>query len=176
MKKNQHYIPRLILESFSSSDEQVAELFIPSKMIYYTNRSNAMTENYTYEHPDIKPNTIEDMFCRFEGYTAPKIKELRDTAKKVDAGTLKITHLKEKAEELYKFFIISYYRSGALLAESSMSKKEDRIPLLTQKISDFRYVDALIDTMKQGYNFALLKSNEDFLLSDQCMSTVAIKV
>ncbi|HRH23345.1 MAG TPA: DUF4238 domain-containing protein [Candidatus Magasanikbacteria bacterium] len=175
-KKNQHYIPQFILDGFLNADDQVIELFIPKEAIYPTSPANAMTENHTYEHPDIQENSIEDLLSRIEDVTAPTVKRLRENAEAVDKGTMNITDLKKRAESLYKFYILSYYRSGALLAESSMFKKEDKIPLLTQKIFDSRYIDALAETMKRGYNFTVLKSNGDFLLSDQCVSTVALQV
>lgn len=176
MKKTQHYIPQLILKGFSNDKNQVIEMLIPQKKIYPTDPANAMAENYTYEHSHFEPNSIEDFFARIEGKVAPEIEGLQNEIVGLTKGQVDISQIKEKSESLYKFFILSYYRSGALLTEFSMPDKKYKVPLLTEKILNLDYVEDLAKTIKYGYDFAILQSDQDFLISDQCISTVALKL
>lgn len=176
VKKTQHYIPRFILDGFTDSKDQVIEMLIREKKIFPTAPGNSMAENYAYEHPEFEQNSIEDWFCQIEGAASPEIGNLRNEIEQADRDKSDISRIKERAEGLYMFFILSYYRSGALLTEFSMFEKKFKIPLLTKKITDLNYIEHLSKTIKCGYNFAILKSDSNFLLSDQCVSTVALKV
>ena len=73
-------------------------------------------------------------------------------------------------------FIIFYYSSGALLTEFSSINKEDKIPSLSKKILNEKYLKDLRETIKNFYNFAIIESDGNFLLSDQFVSTSALRI
>ncbi len=80
--------------------------------------------------------------------------------------------------EILDIFLLFYYKSGALLSEFAWgadNKKEVRIRRLLEIITDRYYSRELSHTLKKGYSFAVIYSEESrFLLSDQYVSTVAL--
>jgi len=76
-------------------------------------------------------------------------------------------------------FIIFYYRSGALLTEFEFERKikADRVFLMLQNVMNSDYIRELGKTVIGFYNFTIIKSeNNEFLLSDQYLSTVALAI
>jgi len=174
--KNQHYIPESLLRNFTDSNEKIIEVFLKTRKIYPTSPSNSMSEKFVYEHDKLEKNTVEKYFAKIDSKIAPKIKLIIAKIKKLKNGNIDIVDIKSEVEALLPIFIIFYYRSGALLTEFSSINKKDKVPLLSKKILNSYYIDLLSKTIKRGYKFAIIESNDDFLLSDQFISTSALKI
>lgn len=174
--KNQHYIPYSLLRHFANSDNQLLEVLLSTKKIYPSNPSNSMCETYTYEHKNLSPNTIENYFNKIEGEVDMLVKTLIQLIDKTKIGEVDISEVKKVVENLLGRFLVFYYRSGALLTEYSFSNKEYKIPLLSEKILNEDYISKLANVIKGFYEFAIIESNEDFLMSDQFMSTSALRI
>lgn len=176
--KNQHYIPEALLWHFTDANGKLMEVLLgPSNnKIYPTNPSSSMCEKFAYENENLKVNTVEKYFAKIDSEIAPKIKDLIKLIDEHKNNKTSFLVAKEALEKLLPIFIVFYYRSGALLTEFSSIDKEDKIPLLSKKILNFYYIDLLADTIKNCYKFAILESNGDFLLSDQFLSTAALKL
>ncbi len=176
--RNQHYIPQTVLRHFADAEEKLFEtIFLgDEKKIFPTNVESTMSENFTYEHNDLKQNVVEDYFAAIEDKVGPKIKDVLIMIERIKKGEAVMSDAKELIEELLNVFITFYYRSGALLTEFSSIQKTDKIPLLSKKILNYAYINALADTIKNGYKFAIIESNDEFLLSDQYVSTAALAI
>ncbi len=175
--KNQHLIPEGLLEKFAVN-HQVYEAFFSgdNSKIYKTNVGNSMCERFAYEHNELKKNVIENYFGKIETQVIPKISNVIEIIEDYKKGVHAFTAIKSVVEELLPVFVVFYYRSGALLLEFSSLNKEDKIPLLSQKILNQHYIESLAKTIRDGYQFAVLESADEFLLSDQYMSTAALKI
>ena len=71
--KNQHYVSRGVLKHFSDEQNKIFELFIEKILVSKRYIDNTMSQNFVYEHPKIKTNTIEDIFAKFESKAFPLI-------------------------------------------------------------------------------------------------------
>ncbi|MEE9443423.1 MAG: DUF4238 domain-containing protein [candidate division Zixibacteria bacterium] len=174
--KNQHYIPEGFLKGFTDSDGKLVEVLLRNKKIYRTSPSNSMSEKFVYEHDNLRRNTLEKYFAKLDSNIVPRIKLINKEIERLKNNDSSIEQIKAMIEELLPIFVIFYYRSGALLTESSFFDARMKIPLLTEKILNHQYIKALSQTIILGYNFALIESNNDFLLSDQFMSTAALDI
>jgi len=174
--KNQHYIPQSLLHYFTNSDGRIFEILLRGKKIYPTNTINSMCETFTYEHEKLAVNTIEKYLAKIEGEVAAQVRDLIQTIEKMKYNKVDISIVKTKVEKTLHNFILFYYRSGALLTEFSSIKKEDKIPLLSEKILNHEYLDKLANVVKDFYKFAIIESSDDFLISDQFISTSALKI
>jgi uncharacterized protein DUF4238/SEC-C motif-containing protein len=174
--KNQHYIPQALIRCFADENMNVFEVLLKSKKIYQTNTRNVMSEKFTYEHEGLSVNTIENYFAKIEADMVPKIKSIIEKINKYKPGDGEFLKIKEDVDELLPIFVIFYYRSGAVLREFSSIKKEDKIPLLSEKILNHDYINNLSESIKKCYKFAIIKSNDEFLMSDQYISTAALKI
>lgn len=161
-----------------SNKEKLFEAFFVSddKKIFPTNVYDTMSGRFTYEHQNLKTNTIEDYFNKIEHDIAPKVSHIISLLNEDKKNKEKILIVKEMIEELLPIFIIFYYRSGALLTEFSSISPNDKISLLSEKILNHAYINSLASSIKSGYKFAILKSDDGFLLSDQFISTAALKI
>lgn len=177
--KNQHYIPESVLKHFSS-DERVYEVLVEgNKDPYVLKYRNSMSERYTYEHPELPHNQLEKFFQSIENGYAPAIVETLRLIELYEKGEETIDSVKRHAQSHLHAILIYYYRSGALLHEFAFQtdKKESRISKLLDKLMNTSYIKNLANTLKDFYEFALIKSEQNhFLISDQYVSTVALRI
>jgi hypothetical protein len=174
--KNQHYVPESILGHFTDSNEKLFEVLLRDKKIYPTNKSNSMCEMYAYEHEKLPVNTIENYFIKIESEVATQVRSLVQVIEEIKEGKTNISAAKLIVERTLRDFLLFYYRSGALLTEYSSFKKEDRIPLMSDKVLNHEYLDGLAGVVKDFYNFGIIESSNDFLISDQFVSTSALRI
>lgn len=177
--KNQHYIPQCLLKQFANSKSQVFETLVETKKIYPTNYSNSMVERFTYEHPELERNRIERYFQKIEDYFGSAVEGIIKTIEKSECGNCSFSEIKKLLCQYMREFIIFYYRSGALLTEFEFQRnsKNDRVFLMLEKIMNSQYIKGLSNTVTKYYDFAIIKSeNNEFLLSDQYLSTVALAI
>ncbi len=174
--KNQHYVPQSLLRYFTNSDEKLFEVLLREKKIYPTNTTNSMCETFTYEHEKLPVNTIEKYLANIEGEVATQAKDLIQVIEEIKEGKTDMPSAKVIVEKTLRNFLLFYYRSGALLTEYSSFKKEDRIPLMSDKILNNEYLDGLAGVVKDFYSFAIIESSNDFLISDQFVSTSALRI
>jgi hypothetical protein len=176
--KNQHYIPEGLLWNFVNDDGKLFEILLDAdiKKIYATNPGNSMCEKFAYEHKFLERNSLENYFAGLDTRIAPDIKKLINLIERHKKGEVDWMQVKEFVDRLLPIFITFYYRSGALLREFGVYRKEERVPLLTKKIFNFGYLRNLAGTLKDFYKFAIIESDSDFLLSDQFVSTASIKL
>ncbi|MCX6756287.1 MAG: DUF4238 domain-containing protein [Candidatus Nomurabacteria bacterium] len=174
--KNQHHIPQSLLRYFADSDERIFEVHLVKQKVYPTTVINSMCETFAYEHEKLKANTIENYLSKIEGEVAKQIKDLIKIIEKIENNKIDISEAKKIIEGTLHYFLLFYYRSGALLTEFSSLKKEDKIPLLSEKILNHDYLNELAGVIKNFYKFALIKSSDNFLISDQFISTSALRI
>lgn len=177
--KNQHYISQCLLRNFANDDNKVYEILIDTRKIYHTNYKNSMVERFTYEHPILKKNSIEKLFQNIENYIGFEIENIIKMINKHEIGECSFSELKAKINKYIYEFLISYYRSGALLTEFEYLRqnKEDKVLLMLNKITNSNYIKRLCCTISEYYNFSIIKSEEEnFLISDQYLSTVALAI
>lgn len=179
--KKQHYVTKAILDFFTDENGAFYEFLVENvnKKPYKTNPDKAMCASYVYEHELLDVNTIEDLFAETVDAELPKIiskiiKDLESFEK--HANDESINNIYETILGNLENFLIAYYRSGALLEEFASNDKKIKIDLMLRKILDFGYIAILADVICDSYKFAVLKSNNNFLISDQYISTAAIKV
>lgn len=174
--KNQHYIPQSMLANFANSKGKVFEILLQSKNIYSISYRQSMSERFTYEHPYLEDNYLEKEFGKIESYFAPAMRRIIET---LESEPIDIEVVKKQIETHMRDFLIFYYRSGALLNEYAFDGllKEDKIPLMLEKILDSAYLTELTGTIIKYYDFSIIKSeNDDFLLSDQYVTTSALSI
>ncbi len=135
-----------------------------------------MCEIFTYEHEKLPVNTIEKYLSKIEGEVATQVKDLIQVIEEIKENKADIPTAKLIVEETLHNFLLFYYRSGALLTEFSSLKKEEKIPLMSDKILNHDYLDKLAGVVKDFYNFAIIESSNDFLISDQFVSTSALRI
>lgn len=174
--KNQHYIPQSLLAHFADSKGKTFETLVQTKKVFLTNISNTMCETYTYEYDKLPINTIEKYFSNIEGEVSFAVKEIIKTIEGVKVESSDIKVVKKLIENVLPWMLVFYYRSGALLTEFSSADKKDKIPLLSEKILDHHYIKRLSEAVVSFYNFAIIESSDNFLLSDQFISTAALKI
>ena len=176
---NQHYIPQCLLKYFANSKDQVYEAMVEAGKVYPTNYRNSMVERFTYEHPELEKNKVEKYFHKIESYIGSAIHKIIDTIEKHEMGDCSFTEVKLAVCQYMREFIIFYYRSRALLTEFEFERKikADRVFLMLHNVMNSCYIRELSETVINYYNFAILKSeNNEFLLSDQYLSTVALAI
>ncbi len=173
--KKQHYIPQSLLTHFANENGQLFEMLAHNKKVFQTNIGDTMCENYTYEHDKLPVNTIEKFFSRIESHTAPAVIELLSLINDVKNGKKEIDVIKTGLSKILGYLLVFYYRSGALLTEFSSFNKQERVPLLSEKILNESYIAELAQMVLKFYSFAVIESNDEFLLSDQYISTSAFK-
>lgn len=169
----QHYISQGILRLFSENKQSVFEFNLENNRVYRTGISSTMSKKFTYEHPFLPGNALENAFKKIEDKFIPKIKsivELLDNDNVVNAQKV--------IESILTEVLLFYYRSGATLYEFS-DNDEFGSPIVIEnmlkRISDYRYLTRLTATIVTDYSFVILKSkNNEFLLSDQYISTASL--
>lgn len=176
--KKQHYISQGLLRLFSNDGKHIFECMVPQHKVYRAKIADAMEENYTYEHPLLEENTLENTFATIESSFVPQISAIVND----------VLILKKSADEVYKqisplleIFLLFYYRSGAVLSEfcygvnDSDAKKRLRVSRLLEVITTRSYLKKLANSIRNGYKFSLLYSDAgQFVISDQYIATVAL--
>lgn len=177
--KKQHYVSQGILKHFSDEQRKTYELFIDKNIVSKKSIVDTMSQNYVYEHPKIETNTIEDLFAGFESKAFPIIDSLISEIEEVYTKEKSISKFKEKIKSIIPYVLLFYFRSGALLKEYSMDSenpKETRVERMLLNIMDVGYIRGLRNTICDCYKCAVICDESDnFLLSDQYVSTVALK-
>ena len=135
-----------------------------------------MSETYTYEYDKLPINTIEKFFSEIEGEVSTGVAEIIDAIEEAKFKKTNIEKVKNLVDQFLDRFLVFYYRSGALLTEFSFGNKDFKIPLLSEKILNHQYINGLSESIIRHYDFAVIESSDDFLLSDQFISTAAIKI
>lgn len=175
--RNQHYISQGLLDLFSINSNRIYEALVDSKKTYETSIRNSMSTRFLYEHPYFEQNAIENLFSKLEGEFIPKIREIVDAVYKVENNENEITKVKELIFEQIHVFLIFYYRSGALMHEFSQNAdtpENQRVELMMFNIMDVEYIMKLADSIRKFYKFAIIMSDDKFVLSDQYVSTAAL--
>lgn len=169
----QHYISQGILKLFSDNQKSVFEFNVHNNKIYREGISTTMSDKYTYEHPFLEGNALENAFKGLEDVYIPKIKEI--------IGMLDnncIEEAKTTIESIMKYILLFYYRSGAILCEFSDHEefsKTEIINNMLQRIGNTRYLEKLAATIICDYHFLIVKSpGAEFALSDQYVSTASL--
>ncbi|MFD2614158.1 DUF4238 domain-containing protein [Paenibacillus gansuensis] len=177
--KNQHYIPQSVLKHFAFDGRVYEALVEEKKEPYQTPYNRSMSERYTYEHPYLTQNKLEKFFQDIEDDYAPAIVETLRLIKLYETGEETIDVIEKHVQAYLEAIIIYYYRSGALLHEFSheTKTKETRIAVLLDKLLNTSYIKKLGKTLREFYEFAIIKSDQNhFLISDQYISTVALRI
>lgn len=178
--KNQHYIPQCILTQFSNERSQEYEVLVDKKILpILQNVRIQWLRDLHMSIPEIEKNRSEKYFSKIESYFGPAMIKVEKNIQLFEEGTITIDLLKDSFEKYLREVMIFYYRSGALLHEFEFQRerKHDRIGLLLENIMNSSYIRRLASTIIENYNFAVIKSdNNDFLLSDQYLSTVALGI
>ncbi len=177
--KNQHYVSRGILKHFADDQKKTFELYIEKKIISKKAIDSVMAQNYVYEHPALGTNTLELFFAKIEGQLISwldKALEVLEREYEDDANCEKYVNDMKKAMPI---FVMFYFRSGAMLYEYSFSSenpKLDRVERMIFNIFNDRFINGLCRTINECYSTAILVDEQErFIISDQYMSTVALK-
>lgn len=177
--KNQHYVSRGILKHFADDRKKIFELYIEKEIISLKSIDKVMSQNYIYEHPALEVNSLEKFFSKIED----RLISWLDNLLIVLEGEYKnggdcIKYIFE-IKKMMPMFLMFYFRSGALLYEysfSSQNPKLDRVERMIFNIFDDKYIRGLCKTINDFYETAILvDEKERFLISDQYLSTVALK-
>lgn len=177
--KNQHYVCRGILKHFSDEQNKTFELFIEKQIVSKKYIEKTMSQNLVYEHSNIEINTIENLFARVESEAIPLIDELIDEIEKSYKSRRISRKIRNAIKIIVPYILLFYFRSGALLEEYSMDAenvKNTRVERMISNIGNEQYLSGLTDTICNHYEYAIIVDEEErFLISDQYLSTVALK-
>ncbi len=177
--KNQHYVSRGILKHFSDKDKKVYELFISKKIVSRKAIDNTMSQKFVYEHTDLEKNLIENLFSGFESKVFPIIDDLINRLEEDYGDGKDIEKYKKTIYNIMPIVLLFYFRSGALLKEYSMNAenpKDTRVERMLLNIVDWDYLRGLNNTICKHYECSIIVDEKGrFLLSDQYISTVALK-
>jgi len=177
--KNQHYVSRGILKHFADDRKKIFELYIEKEIISLKSIDKVMSQNYIYEHPALEVNSLEKFFSQIEDRLISWL----------DKMIIALDNEYENGKDCQKYildikkvmplFLMFYFRSGAMLYEysfSSQNPKLDRVERMIFNIFDDRYIRGLCKTINNFYEAAIFVDEEEsFLISDQYLSTVALK-
>lgn len=170
--RNEHYISQGLIRLFSQNKKSVFEYNLANNKIYRTAISNTMKSVDTYEHTLLKTNTLENYFKGVEDLYIPKMKKVIELLDAYDIGSAK-----EIIFSQMEMCLLFYYRSGAFLLEYSQDKDEKQdgiISNMLKHISDNKHLKQLSNVIINDYNFAIIKSNDSFIMSDQYLSTASL--
>lgn len=174
--KNQHYIPRAFLKYFVTQNATFFEALVESKKVYPSSPNSSMSESFTYEHEKLEVNTLEKFFSNIENKAVPKMKNVIELIDRHKNGKNEFHEIRSCIKDILPLLILFYYRSGALLTEFSSLDKDSKILLLNKKIMNPHYIRELAGAINSVYKFAIIESDENFLMSDQYLSTAALKI
>lgn len=169
----QHYISQGILRLFSKNKKSVYELNIQNDNIYREGISTTMSDKYTYEHPFLEGNALENAFKGIEDIYIPRIKEIIE---ELDENSF--AKAQADIESILKYILLFYYRSGAVLHEFSDNNeftKKEVINSMLKRVGDSSYLEKLASMVINDYNFIVVQSlGEELVLSDQYVSTASL--
>lgn len=177
--KNQHYVSEGILKHFADDHKKIYEIYIPKKIVSKKEISKVMSQNCVYEHPLLEKNILENSFNTIEKKVFPVLDKLIsdiDSTRKND-----FQYVFETIMKILPFLLVFYFRSGALLNEYTFNSdndsiKLDRVERLLTNIIDIQYISGLSKTIFNCYDMAvIIDDKERFVISDQYLSTVALK-
>ncbi len=171
--KNQHYIPEGLLSFFTNEKGQIFEILLSKSKIYPTSPSNSMSETFVYEHEALEKNELENQFAKLDNEAINEMAELLSVISDVKNGAKEFADIKKCLTKMLPKLLVFYYRSGALLTEFASGNSDHKIPLLTKKILNIEYIQSLSKILENFYNCGIIESSDDFLMSDQFISTVA---
>lgn len=177
--KKQHYVSQGILKNFINEQGKVFELLIEKKLIIPKRIQDTMEQNYVYEHPVFEVNTLERKFGEIESLIFPQIDQIIAGLEQEYKGDISAVKYISRIKKMIPLLLVFYFRSGALLHEyafSSDNPKLDRVERLIDNIFSSRYINGLCQTVCNCYDTAIIvDESEQFLISDQYISTVALK-
>jgi hypothetical protein len=172
--KKQHYIPKFYIKNFSFDLKSIFELNHNKQSIYKNSIKNSMCENLTYEDEFLSPNSLERYFGSIEDKVSSSLRTIIAELKEDKSDISKIKNI---IFNIMPELLIFYYRSGALLEEFSTGGNKDfRIDNLLKQIMDSNYLQELSSDIFACYKFSIIKCESEFLLSDQFISTAAMKI
>ena len=178
--KNQHYIQARLLDQFTNENGMIFEFLVDNvnKEPYPCRPDNAMSASFIYEDTSIlKINAIENAFADGIDAKLPKIvKDVIEQIKVVEKEGGELSAVRNTISQSLSLFLIGYYKSGALLEEFSSDNDQEKKKLMLRKILDIDYINFLANAINSFYRFAVIRSDDDFLISDQYVSTVALKI
>lgn len=177
--KKQHYISRGILKHFENETRRVYELILDKGIITPKLITETMSQNYVYEYPALSVNFLEKKFQEIENKVFPILDAvILSLEQDYKHGQNYYKHLR-RIKELLPFLVMFYFRSGALLHEYSYyseNPKMDRVERMIANIFNAGYLKGLSKTICDCYDTAIIvDESERFLISDQYLSTVALK-
>lgn len=178
--KNQHYIQARLLDQFINEDGMLFEFLVNSvdDSPYSCRPDNAMRAAFIYEDMSIlKINTIENAFAKGIDTKLPGIvKNIIEKIEKIEKKGGELNEVQNIISHSLNLFLIGYYKSGALLEEFSSDNNQEKIKLMLGKILDINYINILANAINSFYKFAIIRSDGDFLISDQYVSTASLKI
>ena len=170
---NQHYISQGLIRLFSENKKSVFEFNIDNEKVYRAAISRTMYGKKIYEHSGLPENALELFFKKIEDKYIPTIKSVIDL---LDNGC--IEDARRVIRSIVKFYLLFYYRSGAILYELGYQNhliQEEIVNKMLDRISNYSYVERLSKAIINDYKMVLVKTNENgFLLSDQYISTASL--
>lgn len=173
----QHYIPQGILKHFKFEGKSIFLCRVPEKSVFLSAISDAMEEKYFYEHPLLPENTIENALRVFD---TEYINTLDCLIDKIEKNEISLYEIYSEMSKMFQNVLKMYYRSGALHYEFSYLATENEAKMVglnrfLQVVGTSGYLSNLSDTLKKGYDFCLIESeNKEFIISDQYISTAAL--
>lgn len=170
---NQHYISQGLIKLFSENKKIVYEYNVQNDKTYCVAIRKTMSGKKIYEHSALPENTLEKFFKSIEVDYIPAIKSI---VALLDSNC--IEDAKKAIKILLKFFLLFYYRSGAVLYElgyhNNMMQEQIVIKML-ERISNFSYLNRLSKAIISDYKMVIVKNNKNgFWLSDQYISTASL--
>ena len=135
-----------------------------------------MCERNIYEHIELNTNTVENVLANTSDSRLPDaIKEVL-----INLENNNVIGAKETIYKNLPDFVICYFRSGAVLTELRTSLKKNiedkKIEKFLSIVGDRKYILSLSLTIMLGYKFTIIESsNNNFILSDQYISTCSLK-
>jgi len=139
-----------------------------------------MSQRNFYEHEFLEPNEVEIGLQAIESRLSLHIDNILILIeKKICSDIDSITNL---IYETVEWYLIMYYRSFALIEEfqftydQNKTLKQNSVLEMLEKILNTKYINRLANTIRTNYKLNILECNDEFLISDQIVSTCSINV
>lgn len=183
---NQHFVPRCVLKYFKESNDvnnkkekRLYHFLHRKKKVYPTTIDKAMSRDYYYEVDSLEENKVERFLNHFEDFFSKKLGMTIDSIVEYECKDTKYKDVETKCIDLLPQLLRMHLRSGALVYELGFWEKEyrqtRRIHRMLERFMDSQYINSFARTLINFHEFCILKSpEEDFLISDQFMSTAAL--
>lgn len=180
--KNQHYVPQGILSNFSNDKDMTFEANVENMKLYKTNIRNAMSKRYMYEHEAFETNAIEHFFVEYESELKINTTNIISYLECYNKSSESYKELKKMISNSMILFLMMYYRSNALFEEYNFAdklinkKSKDSIFEMVKMLSSGTYLNDLANTICNNYCLCILASDNNFLISDQFISTCSLNI